>query len=463
MDVTPCALSSKSRRRPTPHALSRKRRILASRAAAPRPDTPLEDVIISWVDDPDGRFTVDATRTAEGNENFFITVTGSPDFVGTGRVVIRVADPLAPSVLFEEQTFFFTSAEALPPSVFPDNIKVPTEPGGVWTNSVDDFVSDPDNIDSDLFWSIPSGTTTTIGIDAERLLSVGPPDDFHGYEEVQLTVSDPGGQSDVLTLRIYSSDGRPVTGGLPNLILDRGAQHREFDLDDYYHDSNNSDEQMVWRAQPTFDENNLSIFIDPLTHIVTYSASPNASFGTETVVFRVTDTDGESSQDTMLVTIQAGGGDSGGAFQIIPDLPPLQAQVGQATQVIDNLNDFIVTTPDLPRSSITWELADDGNNGIAGVSRRTDTSHPDGVRWVLTVFGEASGIDTRGISQHGPFQSIYFRDPNGYVVELTADNDQPNAEQGFGQQDPHQNLNDWQASRSDRCDLFASRPASRWL
>ena len=62
--------------------------------------------------------------------------------------------------------------------------------------------------------------------------------------------------------------------------------------------------------------------------------------------------------------------------------------------------------------------------------------------------GKASGIDTRGISQHGPFRSIYFRDPNGYVVELTADNDQPNAEQGFGQQDPHQNLNDWQASRS---------------
>lgn len=363
-------------------------------AFAEDPDTPLEDVIISWVDDPDGRFTVDTTRTAEGNENFFITVTGAPDFVGTGRVVIRVADPLAPSVLFEEQTFFFTSAEALPPSVFPDNIKVPTEPGGVWTNLLDDFVSDPDNSDSDLFWSIPSGTTTTLGIDAERLLSVMSPDDFHGYEEVQLTVSDPGGQSDELTLRIYSSDGRPVTGGIPDLILDRGAQHREFDLDDYYHDSNNSDEQMVWRAQPTFDENNLSIFIDPLTHIVTFSASPNANFGTETVVLRVTDTDGESSQDTVLVTIQAGGGDSGGAFQIIPDLPSLQAQVGQATQVIDNLNDFIVTTPDLPRSSITWELADDGNNGIAGVSRRTDTSHPDGVRWVLTVFGEASGIDT---------------------------------------------------------------------
>ena len=34
--------------------------------------------------------------------------------------------------------------------------------------------------------------------------------------------------------------------------------------------------------------------------------------------------------------------------------------------------------------------------------------------------GRAAGIDSRGISQHGFIESIYFRDPNGYVVELCA-------------------------------------------
>ena len=29
------------------------------------------------------------------------------------------------------------------------------------------------------------------------------------------------------------------------------------------------------------------------------------------------------------------------------------------------------------------------------------------------------GIDTRGIIDHGFISSIYFRDPNGYVIELT--------------------------------------------
>ena len=34
--------------------------------------------------------------------------------------------------------------------------------------------------------------------------------------------------------------------------------------------------------------------------------------------------------------------------------------------------------------------------------------------------GKARGIETRGISDHEFIHSIYFRDPNGYVIELTA-------------------------------------------
>ena len=34
--------------------------------------------------------------------------------------------------------------------------------------------------------------------------------------------------------------------------------------------------------------------------------------------------------------------------------------------------------------------------------------------------GRAAGIDTRGPADHGFCRSIYFRDPNGYVIELAA-------------------------------------------
>jgi len=34
--------------------------------------------------------------------------------------------------------------------------------------------------------------------------------------------------------------------------------------------------------------------------------------------------------------------------------------------------------------------------------------------------GKAEGRETRGVSDHGFIDSIYFRDPNGYVIELTT-------------------------------------------
>jgi catechol 2,3-dioxygenase-like lactoylglutathione lyase family enzyme len=34
--------------------------------------------------------------------------------------------------------------------------------------------------------------------------------------------------------------------------------------------------------------------------------------------------------------------------------------------------------------------------------------------------GRQAGIETRGVSDHHFIDSIYFRDPNGYVIELTA-------------------------------------------
>lgn len=34
--------------------------------------------------------------------------------------------------------------------------------------------------------------------------------------------------------------------------------------------------------------------------------------------------------------------------------------------------------------------------------------------------GQDMGIETRGVSDHGFIDSIYFRDPNGYVIELCA-------------------------------------------
>jgi len=62
--------------------------------------------------------------------------------------------------------------------------------------------------------------------------------------------------------------------------------------------------------------------------------------------------------------------------------------------------------------------------------------------------GKAAGIETRGISDHQTIDSIYFRDPNGYVIELTAkrpDHDQQVAE---ARATVHAELARWQAAKA---------------
>ena len=61
--------------------------------------------------------------------------------------------------------------------------------------------------------------------------------------------------------------------------------------------------------------------------------------------------------------------------------------------------------------------------------------------------GKERGIETRGVSDHGFIHSIYFRDPNGYVIELTTK--MPNHDQAM---DPAANgarakLDRWQAAK----------------
>ena len=56
--------------------------------------------------------------------------------------------------------------------------------------------------------------------------------------------------------------------------------------------------------------------------------------------------------------------------------------------------------------------------------------------------GQEEGRETRGISDHGKFHSIYFRDPNGYVVELAA-----NVEHNLPESNPREVLESWQNSK----------------
>jgi catechol-2,3-dioxygenase len=60
--------------------------------------------------------------------------------------------------------------------------------------------------------------------------------------------------------------------------------------------------------------------------------------------------------------------------------------------------------------------------------------------------GKKLGIETRGVSDHGFIHSIYLRDPNGYVIELTAKTADEHEE--LDQARARKVLDEWQAAKS---------------
>lgn len=62
--------------------------------------------------------------------------------------------------------------------------------------------------------------------------------------------------------------------------------------------------------------------------------------------------------------------------------------------------------------------------------------------------GKAAGLEVRGMSDHGFIDSIYFRDPNGYVIELTAKRDGHDAYMQTALASAQQVLAQWQAEKA---------------
>jgi catechol 2,3-dioxygenase-like lactoylglutathione lyase family enzyme len=61
--------------------------------------------------------------------------------------------------------------------------------------------------------------------------------------------------------------------------------------------------------------------------------------------------------------------------------------------------------------------------------------------------GKAHGIESRGVIDHGFIHSIYFRDPNGYVIELTAKTPKHDVEMDPARNRARAKLDNWQAAK----------------
>jgi catechol 2,3-dioxygenase-like lactoylglutathione lyase family enzyme len=63
--------------------------------------------------------------------------------------------------------------------------------------------------------------------------------------------------------------------------------------------------------------------------------------------------------------------------------------------------------------------------------------------------GKQLGIETRGVSDHTFIDSIYFRDPNGYVIELTTKKDNHDEFTDPSKNRARALLDKWQAAKTN--------------
>ena len=73
--------------------------------------------------------------------------------------------------------------------------------------------------------------------------------------------------------------------------------------------------------------------------------------------------------------------------------------------------------------------------------------------------GLALDIETRGIADHRFIDSIYFRDPNGYVIELTARRPDHDAQMDPATNGARARLDEWQARKPTGQALAGRAPA----
>ncbi len=68
----------------------------------------------------------------------------------------------------------------------------------------------------------------------------------------------------------------------------------------------------------------------------------------------------------------------------------------------------------------------------------------------MFVKGKTAGLEVRGLSDHHFIKSIYFRDPNGYVIELTAKLPNHDAEMDPKTNGARAKLDQWTAAKGAR-------------
>jgi len=242
------------------------------------------------------------------DSNRYIDCTTQTDEYGYSDIVVRVMDPEG---LTDTDTFRITvtpvndaPAVSVAAGVLDQTIDSCSQ---FATFDLDDIVSDVDNTDDELTWTVTGNTQLIITVDlSDRTVTVFYPAGFVGSETVTFTATDPDGLSAsydaVFTVtECVSANTAPVLSDIPGQKVDSCDAFSTFDLDDYVTDSHDTDDEISWAVTGN-DHLSVSISYDHVVSI-TYDCG---WIGSETLIFTATDTGGLTVSDSAVFEVEAG-------------------------------------------------------------------------------------------------------------------------------------------------------------
>ena len=274
------------------------------------------------VDDPDSALTWsysgNSALTVTIDENHMANVT-APDvnWNGSESIIFTATDTSGAS---DADTVVFTVQPVNDPPVvsgIPDqSIAEGTEFAVI---ELDLYVSDIDNNDEEMTWSVSGNTNLLVQLDSlTRQAMVVPADsNWFGSETLVFTATDPGGlaDSDTAVFEVTPVNDAPQVTDIPDQTIMEGESFAPIMLDDYVSDADDPDTALTWSYKGNTE---LQVAIS-MEHIATITTPSEEWNGSETILFTATDTAGLSDSTFVIFTVEP----VNDAPQIVGDLPEL--------------------------------------------------------------------------------------------------------------------------------------------
>ena len=370
----------------------------------------------SYVTDVDN-LPSEMTWTATGQTELTVTIdpgtrvatitTPSPTWNGSETVTFTATDP---GLLSGSDPATFTVSATNDPPVVSDIPDQTIAEGGTFaTINLDTYVTDVDNLASEMTWTATGETELTVSIDAgTRVATITTPTvDWNGAETITFTATDPGllSSSDPATFTVTAVNDAPVVLDIPNQTVPEGGTFATINLDTYVTDVDNLPSEMTWTAT---GQTELTVTIDPGYRVATIATPSPTWNGAETVTFTATDPGLLSSSDPATFTVSATNDPP-----VVSDIPDQTIAEGSTFATI-TLDNYVTDIDNVP-SEMTWTATGETELTVSiDAGTRVATITPPTVDW--------NGAETITFTATDP-GLLSSSDPATFTV--TAVNDAP--------------------------------------